>query len=319
MKSNIITILKTILQVVKKFKTWLYALFIEIIPATPIYISTTQSQNKPMDILSHWPIFLATLIFAILLMTIWELSKSTENNFFDYRIKRYVRKVHFKVSNDKESLDAYCEREYQIECLNGSIGAFAINAGHMEALMPFTGSENFEIEVLPTDNKGVTIDYQKPYRTEGDVLAFRLLFRPEIQEGDIVTAKVKFKLPHFAVFSKEKFDELVAQTKTETYKTHQAEYHGTLISRPTTEMSLIFQFDKDCGIKPQRIIAKYFGVRSEKEMKDVNKKCRPEYLPDGSLCLNVTRKKPPVGMRYEFEWIPCSTIKTNEQKEVSEQ
>ena len=202
----------------------------------------------------------------VAIFTIWELSKHNQRDDYGYRFISFRKAIYFTLGVDKTTLDAKCEREYVVECLNGSLDSISFSADHMEALFPFTGHEDFAVKLL-TESSGIhQFRLVAPHRTKGSQFAFRVYIHPRIAAGEKFTIKVEFMLPHFSVAEKEVFDAMIIQTKTNAYRIHNGcEYVGTYINRPTESLTLEIQFSSECKITPNGFIAPSFKLKRPKQ------------------------------------------------------
>jgi hypothetical protein len=301
-KEQFLRIWNALLTSVKRIRTWIFVLVGDVIPFVVTYFFTSKSQDLTEYIL---PILICS-IGLIMIFTIWELSKLSVSEHFHYRVVSAIYTTYFTLSDDKKSLNAECYREEKIECLNGQMGSLVISADHLEALLPFTGEEDFCVELFTPNSNGHDFRIGIPFRTVGDQFAFRLCFHPNLIKGDSVSFKIKFILPHFSVGNSELFGQLKNNCKTTVYKEYNSEYYGFYIAQPTEHVKFDITFDKKCMIRPEKFYVERFGLEDSIEIENVSSQCQMERKENGDYCVAIERTNPKVGTRYDFLWNPAT-------------
>ena len=302
---------------IKKFRSWVFILIIEIIPGIIFYFPNIADPTK-FKLPSLWVLIVMLLLFFLLSLvwlTLWELSKNSNGiaEFFGYKFLTYCNSTHFNLDENKKVLNAICYKERTIECIHGIVDCIGFSADHMEALLPFTSKDTFNIRLVEEESNGHTLSLEHPYNKTGRQLAFRVHFHPGVTKGEKITVKVKFELPHFSIAEYEYFNQLRSHTVTDNFDKHGGEYLGSYINRPTDEYSLNISFNKECKIKPKGFSAKYFGFPDTEETFRINSLVKSLKSQDGSYHIALNVKNPKVGMRYEYEWIPATREQLNNE------
>jgi hypothetical protein len=214
-------------------------------------------------------------------------------------VQRYIKNsTVWQCSLRKDSqgiLSAVCQKELKFISVGNNIR-------YLEMPLRALDEEGITFNDIYVDASGRKATIGSIRKLEESVFKYRINFHPALKQGDIVEIKYKISIPQCKLATREKAFEFI--TNSDRIEIRQ-ESITTTIDAPTDEFYFKIMITLESGVTPQEIQAKCNNIINTDELEFIRtNKCYSEiFKPEEDCIMELTRRKPKVGITYIFSWL----------------